>query len=48
MGHTDATYEQAMHAIERGVTHVTHCFNAMRPLGHRDPGVLGAVMTSTP
>jgi N-acetylglucosamine-6-phosphate deacetylase len=46
MGHTDATYEQAMRAIERGVTHVTHCFNAMRPLGHRDPGVLGAVMTS--
>jgi N-acetylglucosamine-6-phosphate deacetylase len=46
MGHTDATYEQAMAAIERGVTHVTHCFNAMRPFGHRDPGVLGAVMTS--
>jgi N-acetylglucosamine-6-phosphate deacetylase len=46
MGHTDATYEQAMHAIELGVSHVTHCFNAMRPFGHRDPGVLGAVMTS--
>ncbi|HLB23711.1 MAG TPA: N-acetylglucosamine-6-phosphate deacetylase, partial [Dehalococcoidia bacterium] len=46
MGHTDATYEQAMAAIDRGVTHVTHCFNAMRPFGHRDPGVLGAVMTS--
>jgi N-acetylglucosamine-6-phosphate deacetylase len=46
MGHTDATYEQAMSAIERGVTHVTHCFNAMRPFSHRDPGVLGAVMTS--
>lgn len=46
MGHTDATYEQATRAIDRGVTHVTHCFNAMRPLGHRDPGVLGAVMTS--
>ncbi len=46
MGHTDATYMEAMHAIERGVTHVTHCFNAMRPFGHRDPGVLGAVMTS--
>lgn len=46
MGHTDATYEQAMAAIDRGVTHVTHCFNAMRPFGHRDPGVLGAVLTS--
>jgi N-acetylglucosamine-6-phosphate deacetylase len=46
MGHTDATYEQAMDAIERGVTHVTHAFNAMRPFGHRDPGVLAAVMTS--
>ena len=46
MGHTDATYEQAMRAIDLGVTHVTHCFNAMRPFSHRDPGVLGAVMTS--
>jgi N-acetylglucosamine-6-phosphate deacetylase len=46
IGHTDATYEQAMRAIDLGATHVTHCFNAMRPLGHRDPGVLGAVMTS--
>lgn len=46
IGHTDATYDEAMHAIAGGATHVTHCFNAMRPLGHRDPGVLGAVMTS--
>jgi N-acetylglucosamine-6-phosphate deacetylase len=46
IGHTDATYVQAMHAIDLGATHVTHCFNAMRPFGHRDPGVLGAVMTS--
>ncbi len=46
MGHTDATYGQAMRAIELGVSHVTHCFNAMRPFGHRDPGVLAAVMTS--
>jgi N-acetylglucosamine-6-phosphate deacetylase len=46
MGHTDATYEQARQAIDLGVTHVTHCFNAMRPFGHRDPGVLAAVMTS--
>jgi N-acetylglucosamine-6-phosphate deacetylase len=44
IGHTDATFEEAMRAIERGCAHVTHCFNAMRPFGHRDPGVLGAVM----
>jgi N-acetylglucosamine-6-phosphate deacetylase len=46
IGQTDATYDEAMRSIERGVTHATHCFNAMRPFGHRDPGVLGAVMTS--
>ncbi len=46
MGHTDATYEQALRAIDLGVSHVTHCFNAMRPFSHRDPGALGAVMTS--
>jgi len=46
IGHTDATYEQACRAIDLGVSHVTHCFNAMRPFGHRDPGVLGAVMTA--
>jgi N-acetylglucosamine-6-phosphate deacetylase len=46
MGHTDATYEQARRAIDLGVSHVTHCFNAMRPFGHRDPGVLAAIMTS--
>ncbi|HEX5478256.1 MAG TPA: N-acetylglucosamine-6-phosphate deacetylase [Dehalococcoidia bacterium] len=46
IGHTDATYEQARRAIDLGATHVTHCFNAMRPFGHRDPGVLGAVLES--
>ncbi|HYM16397.1 MAG TPA: N-acetylglucosamine-6-phosphate deacetylase [Dehalococcoidia bacterium] len=46
MGHTDATYGQARRAIVLGVSHITHCFNAMRPFGHRDPGVLGVVMTS--
>lgn len=43
MGHTDATYEQAQEAIRLGVTHVTHCFNAMRPLLHRAPGPLAAL-----
>ena len=43
MGHTDATYEQAQEAIKLGVTHVTHCYNAMRPLLHRAPGPLAAI-----
>ncbi len=43
MGHTDATYEQAQQAIQLGITHVTHCFNAMRPLLHRAPGPLAAL-----
>src|SRR5260370_35834237 len=43
MGHTDANYEQAKEAIRLGVTHVTHCFNAMRPLLHRAPGPLAAL-----
>lgn len=44
MGHTDATYEQAQAAIRLGVSQATHCFNAMRPLHHRDPGPLAAVV----
>jgi N-acetylglucosamine-6-phosphate deacetylase len=43
-GHTDATYDQAVAAVEDGVRHVTHAFNAMRPLGHREPGLLGAAL----
>src|SRR5438132_1685628 len=43
MGHTNATYEQSLEAIKLGVTHVTHCFNAMRPLLHRAPGPLAAL-----
>jgi N-acetylglucosamine-6-phosphate deacetylase len=46
MGHTDATYEQARAAIARGTRHATHVYNAMRPFTHRDPGVIGAVLTS--
>lgn len=44
MGHTDATYEQAVKAIEAGATSGTHTYNAMTPLKHREPGVVGAVM----
>ena len=43
-GHSDATAEQAAAAFERGVGTVTHLFNAMRPLGHRDPGIAGAAL----
>jgi N-acetylglucosamine-6-phosphate deacetylase len=46
MGHTDANYEQARFAISRGVRNATHMYNAMRPFSHRDPGVIGAVLTS--
>lgn len=45
MGHTEADYDQAMAAIGEGVRHATHTFNAMRPFAHRDPGVVGAVLT---
>lgn len=43
VGHTDATYEQTRQAIAAGVSHATHCCNAMRPLHHREPGPLGAI-----
>ena len=46
IGHTDATYEQAQEAIALGITHVTHCCNAMRPLLHREPGPLAAIAQS--
>lgn len=44
MGHTDATYEEAVKAIEAGATSGTHTYNAMTPLKHREPGVVGTVM----
>lgn len=45
MGHTDATYEEANAGISWGVTHVTHLFNAMTALMHRNPGVVGAALS---
>jgi N-acetylglucosamine-6-phosphate deacetylase len=45
LGHTNATYEEAIAAIDRGANHAVHVFNAMRPFSHRDTGVLGAVLT---
>ena len=46
MGHTNATFEQAIEAVGLGVTRVTHLFNAMSPLHHREPGVAGAALTA--
>jgi N-acetylglucosamine-6-phosphate deacetylase len=46
MGHSNATYEEAMEAIKRGISHATHIFNAMTPLHHREPGVVGSVFAS--
>ena len=43
-GHSDATAEQADAAFDRGAGTVTHLFNAMRPLSHRDPGIVGAAL----
>lgn len=45
LGHTDATYQQATEAIGAGARRSTHTFNGMRPLYHRQTGILGAVLT---
>ncbi|MER8221308.1 N-acetylglucosamine-6-phosphate deacetylase [Streptomyces sp. NPDC094143] len=44
VGHTDATYEQTVEAIDAGATVATHLFNAMPPLGHRSPGPITALL----
>lgn len=43
-GHSNATYRQAKEGFANGITTVTHLFNAMSPLQHREPGLAGAVM----
>jgi N-acetylglucosamine-6-phosphate deacetylase len=45
LGHSDADFSAAERGIEAGARHATHTFNAMRPLDHRSPGILGAVLT---
>lgn len=44
IGHTAATYEQAMEAIENGASQITHLYNAMTPMYHRKPGVVTAAL----
>jgi N-acetylglucosamine-6-phosphate deacetylase len=44
LGHTDASAADANAAFDRGAKSVTHLFNAMRPLLHRDPGIVGAAL----
>lgn len=43
MGHSEATYEEASAAVEAGASMITHLFNAMRPLHHRNPGIFGVL-----
>lgn len=45
LGHTDATYEEVEAAVEAGLHHAVHTFNAMTPLHHRKPGTAGAVLS---
>lgn len=44
IGHSHATYEQAVGSFKAGVKHATHLFNQMRAFHHREPGVVGAVL----
>lgn len=44
VGHSDATWDEARAAFAAGATHAVHLFNGMRPLHHREPGVIGAAL----
>ncbi|MDD9265941.1 N-acetylglucosamine-6-phosphate deacetylase [Paenibacillus sp. GCM10023248] len=44
-GHTDASYADIQSAVDAGLSHAVHTFNAMKPLHHREPGTVGAVLT---
>ncbi len=48
LGHTAATYDTATGALAAYATTVTHLFNQMTPMGHREPGVVGAALASSP
>jgi N-acetylglucosamine-6-phosphate deacetylase len=44
LGHSGATFDQAMAGVAAGARHATHLFNRMTPFGHREPGLAGAVL----
>ncbi len=44
LGHTSCDYDRAIEASQKGADHVTHLFNAMNPIHHRKPGLIGAAM----
>jgi N-acetylglucosamine-6-phosphate deacetylase len=46
LGHTDAAFDIASRAFQAGASHITHAFNAMRPLHHREPGPIGAAIAA--
>jgi N-acetylglucosamine-6-phosphate deacetylase len=46
IGHSDAVMESSRAAVKTGARHATHTFNAMRPLDHREPGILGEALTN--
>ncbi len=46
IGHSDALMETARAALQAGARHATHTFNAMRPLDHREPGIIGETLTN--
>lgn len=46
IGHSDATYQQALESFKEGISHATHLFNAMSGYHHQEPGVVGAVLDS--
>lgn len=45
IGHSNASLEQTVAGVRAGTRHATHTFNAMRRMDHRDPGLLGAILT---
>jgi N-acetylglucosamine-6-phosphate deacetylase len=47
MGHSDANLAEARKGVTAGARHITHVFNGMRPLEHRDPGILGEALTNS-
>lgn len=46
LGHSDASYEEAQYAMDKGIKLVTHLYNAMSPMNHRAPGLVGAALNN--